>query len=204
MFSPCCFLLLLVIRETTALVPQLNVICQHMFASPYGCGGSSYDDSAMFLSSASSQRNSPDLLYYGNCNSQSLWVSTAGNDLGLIADAGVGGGLSNLTSTFIDRNGLKFYVSPYDGTQVPIKEGHIYAVLTMKDDFRALFYVEVLKYEVGGPLTINYAVKFYEVHEVVEQSPGFDWDIGNAPGDPDQCGKVPDVPFQSSVRKPQK
>lgn len=62
-------------------LPQLRKVMTHEFTAPYSCKGS-YEKSALFLSSQSQQRNSPDLLYNGGCGSQLYFQSdTAGDDM---------------------------------------------------------------------------------------------------------------------------
>lgn len=63
-------------------------------------------------------------------------------------------------------------------------QGHTYAVFVMHQTARALFYFHASLLGKDQSLQFLYAVKFYEVHSVVVESPGFDWggyDSGTCP-----------------------
>ena len=75
-------------------LPELHTIKTVTLSPTYGCrskeefrGG--YSKTALFLSKSSDDRNSPDLLVNGACDSEDFFQdSTAGDDMSLIADLG--------------------------------------------------------------------------------------------------------------------
>ncbi|HZI57823.1 MAG TPA: hypothetical protein VFF39_13660, partial [Verrucomicrobiae bacterium] len=75
-------------------LPELRKINKATLSPSYDCrppGAAKlgYANSALFLTSYSRQRNSPELLFTGICNSPDYFISTtAGDDVDMIADYG--------------------------------------------------------------------------------------------------------------------
>ena len=159
-------------------LPELHKIEGYTFQAPYSCKGD-YSKSALFLSSYSKQRNSPDLLFNGACNSP-LYIeaSTAGDDFSLISDLGE----VSLESVSASKSFNYDRTVGMDNTfkaNVPVVEGHTYSVLISKSEIRALYVLKVDKISPNGMMVIHYAVKSYSIQKTVNESPNFDWEKGN-------------------------
>ncbi len=159
-------------------LPELNKIGVYTFQAPYSCKGD-YSKSALFLSSYSKQRNSPDLLFNGACNSP-LYIeaSTAGDDFSLISDLGD----VSLESVSASKSFNYDRTVGMDNTfkeNMPVVEGHTYSVLISKSEIRALYVLKVDKILPNGMMVIRYAVKSYSIQRTVNESPNFDWEKGN-------------------------
>lgn len=158
--------------------PELHKIEVYTFQAPYSCKGD-YSKSALFLSSYSKQRNSPDLLFNGACNSP-LYIeaSTAGDDFSLISDLGD----VSLESVSASKSFNYDRTVGMDNTfkaNMPVIEGHTYSVLISKSEIRALYVLKVDKILPNGMMVIRYAVKSYSIQKTVNESPNFDWEKGN-------------------------
>lgn len=162
-------------------LPKLHQIQKHEFSQSYSCGGS-YNASALFLSTYSSNRNAPDLLYNGACGSDLYFeASTAGDDMSLLSDLGVFP-LTNVTA--MAAFNLKWQVGGDNKffADVPVIQGHTYSALLSKSDIRALFAFTVVQLnQQTGALQLEYAVLMYEVMDVLAESPGWSWDTPNSP-----------------------
>ena len=157
-------------------LPELNTVLPFHFSKPYSCS-MSYNTSALFLSSASLERASPELLYNGPCDEPSYFqASTAGDDFSLIADVGE----LDIVNATSSRAFSWPNVVGKDNTfknQAAVVVNHLYAVLLTKSEFRALFWVKVSAdfkpNRPHGGLDITYAVRSYSVTKEVEASPGY-------------------------------
>lgn len=157
-------------------LPELNTVLSFHFSKPYSCS-MSYNTSALFLSSASLERASPELLYNGPCDEPSYFqASTAGDDFSLIADVGE----LDIVNATSSRAFSWPNVVGKDNTfknQAAVVVNHLYAVLLTKSEFRALFWVKVSAdfkpNRPHGGLDITYAVRSYSVTKEVEASPGY-------------------------------
>jgi len=155
-------------------LPTLHLIQKYLFAAPYSCKGS-YELSALFVSSYSLGRNSPDLLYNGACGSSLYFeAATAGDDFALLSNLGKLP-LVNVSAskTFYDTNYNSFTET------VGVVEGNTYAVLISKSEIRALFAFAVTKLNGDNSLEIEYAVLSYSIQNTASASPGWSWDEGN-------------------------
>lgn len=164
--------------QTMSDLPELHKIEIYTFQAPYSCKGD-YSKSALFLSSYSKQRNSPDLLFNGACNSP-LYIeaSTAGDDFSLISDLGE----VPLESVSASKSFNYDRIVGMDNTfkaNMPVAEGHTYSVLISKSEIRALYVLKVDKILPNGIMIIHYAVKSYSIQKTVNESPNFDWEKGN-------------------------
>ncbi len=158
-------------------LPQLHSINRVMLAAPYSCQGD-YRRSALFLSSYSKERNSPELLYNGACGSQNyIQGLTAGDDFALVADLGeipievITASDAFNSGTILDANAFKEYQ--------PVKQNHSYVVLISKAEIRSLFVIKVLYQVKDGPMVFDYAVKSYSIQSTRSESPGFSWSARN-------------------------
>lgn len=97
--------------------------------------------------------------------------------MGLIADMGKQE-LSARPWEDVDRGGLLFFQAPFDNIDIKFQVGHTYAVVIVKSQYRSGFFFEITNIT-GEKVEITYAVKFYEVHQVLYQSSGFSWNAGN-------------------------
>src|SRR5215469_7481984 len=129
-------------------LPELHSIKTATLSPSYSCrpSGTGYENTALFLSDYSRQRNSPDLLFNGACGSQDFFeASTAGDDMALVADLGRGVDLENLSArlAFNLQNVASFSAYSAFAQAVPVQRKHTYAVLLNKSDIRGLFLLTV-------------------------------------------------------------
>ena len=130
-------------------LPTLHQIKQQTLSPSYGCRTSEepqqgYQKSALFLSEYSKRRNSPELLFSGACRSDDFFeVSSAGDDMALIADLGEDVPLEEVTAhRAFNLEGVarpEAY-SKFSQTAKVIR-GHTYAVLINKSDLRGAIYL---------------------------------------------------------------
>jgi hypothetical protein len=167
-------------------LPELHKIKTATLAPSYGCRTKQefrrgYEQTALFLSSYTDDRNSPDLLFNGACGSEdSFEGSTAGDDMSLIADLG-NVPLESVTtqSAFNMRNVHSFDLYSRFTREVKVEDNHTYAVLINKSEVRGLFLFSVVNYVPNKKVDLRYAVKEYQLLNVRAQSDGFDWGMKN-------------------------
>jgi len=165
-------------------LPELHTIRTATLSPSYSCKptGGGYQNTALFLSGYSRQRNSPDLLFNGACGSQDYFeASTAGDDMALIADLGKGVELETVSAhlAFNLQNVGSFTAYSAFAQAVPVLRKHTYAVLLNKSEIRGLFLFTVTKHIANQEVDFRFAVKEYQILDVKAQSPGFDWTKGN-------------------------
>jgi hypothetical protein len=163
-------------------LPELHVIKTATLAPAYGCRSEEefqkgYRETALFLSDYSKKRNSPDLLFNGACRGKDFFdVSTAGDDMALIADLGTDVQVEKITAHGAFTRTTD---SAYDYTRfvktVPVTEGHTYAVLLNKREIRGLFVFTVVNHVENQRALLKYAVKEYQILNVKAAASGFDW-----------------------------
>lgn len=171
-------------------LPDLHTIKSITLSPSYSCRTpegfqKGYEETALFLSAYSKQRNSPDLLFNGACRSEDYFqASTAGDDMALIADLGENISLEKLTAhdavtgyTPLSATELK---KPPFSDSAHIKIGHTYAVLLNKSEIRGLFVFTVTGYTQNKQVELRYAVKEYQILRMTAQSSGFDWSAANS------------------------
>jgi hypothetical protein len=167
--------------SSSIILPELHVIKKITFKHPYGCPRSplSYEDTALFLTDYGVARNSPDLLYYGACGSNSSFqVMLAGDSFGMLADLGdvaLEGVTASKAFNYVNVVGKDNQFT----SSIQVVNGHTYATLLARDDIRALFVFRVESYVPSGPATLSYAVKQYGFIESVQEAPGFSWNATN-------------------------
>jgi len=163
-------------------LPELHKIKTTTLSPSYSCRSKQefrkgYDKTALFLSSYSDDRNSPDLLFNGACGSEDYFQgSTAGDDMSLIADLGTLP-LENVTTqlAFNTRNVHSFDLYSKFAREAKVEANHTYAVLINKSEVRGLFVFSVVDYVPNKSVNLRYAVKEYQLLNVRAQSEGFDW-----------------------------
>jgi hypothetical protein len=169
-------------------LPTLHLIGQQTLSPAYSCRPAEefqqgYQKTALFLSEYSKRRNSPDLLFEGACRSDdSFDVSTAGDDMSLIADLGPGVEIEGVTAhlAFNLRNVASPAAYSKFTQSAKVILNHTYAVLINKSRIRGLFVFTVVGYEKNTKVDIKYAVKGYQIINQVEESKGFDWEQKNS------------------------
>lgn len=167
-----------IIASAANSMPTLHAITAYTFQAPYSCKGS-YEKSALFLSDYSKQRNAPDLLFNGACQSP-LYIeaSTAGDDFSLIADLGpVSLETVNAMKAF-DYAGVVGTENSFKES-MPVAAGHTYVVLISKSEIRALFALTVDEISPDGPMKVRYAALSYSIQSTQSESSGFNWEQGN-------------------------
>ena len=169
-------------------LPQLNQITSATLSPSYSCRSADqfshgYEGTALFVSTYSKSRNSPDLLFNGACKAEDNFeASTAGDDFSLIADLGVDVQFEQLSAhkafnvkgVASSENYSKF------SEEVKVVEGHTYAVLLNNSDKRGLLLFKVDQYVPNEKVVLRYAVKSYQVTPAGQvRSEGFDWSATN-------------------------
>lgn len=169
-------------------LPALHEIRTVTLSPPYSCkataqSANGYGESALFLSNYARRRNGPDLLFNGTCSGTGYFeAATAGDDMSLVADLGAGLTLNELSASraFNVRRVHEDGAYSRFAQSVRIQAGHTYAVLLNTSDKRGLILVSVADYAPGEKVTLNYAVKSYQVVPNGQiLSPGFDWGRGS-------------------------
>jgi hypothetical protein len=174
-------------RDVTGELPALHQIYTATLTPSYGCRppaefSRGYQGTALFLSTYSRTRNAPDLLFNGACGSDDYFqASTAGDDMALIADLGTEVPLADVSAhkAFNVRNIAGTDNESKFAQSAPVALGHTYVVLLNKSDVRGLFAIRVTAHERNRSVTLQYAVKQYQLLDVTAQSPGFDWGTQN-------------------------
>src|SRR5215510_2035342 len=169
-------------------LPALHVIRQQTLSPSYSCRPveefqQGYQTTALFLSDFSKRRNSPELLFNGACRSDDIFdVSTAGDDMALIADLGAEVAIEDVTAHLAFN--LQNVASPAAFSKFTLSSkvmlNHTYVVLINKSDIRGLFIFTVVGYEKNAQVDIKYVVKCYQIINQVEASKGFDWEQKNS------------------------
>ena len=176
-------------------LPELHTIKTVTLSPSYSCRSQEefqkgYENTALFLSSYSKRRNSPDLLFNGACRSDDEFgASTAGDDMAFIVDLGDELQLEKLTAQDIlhlyymrssPNSPLAKHAPSVLRQSVKVLPGHTYAVFLNKREIRGLFAFTVVNHVQNQSAEIKYAVKEYQVMRVLTESPGFSWGQDNS------------------------
>ena len=161
-------------------LPELHKIQKITLSPSYSCRtpeefAQGYANTALFLSSYSKQRNSPELLFNGACSGPDYFTSaTAGAQLDVISDFGEVP-LKDMVAS--DVFGLHRTVDSMANfrQELKIQGGHTYAVLINKGEIHGFFFFQVLMYIPNQKLDLEYVVMNYSVFHEEQRSPGFDW-----------------------------
>jgi|ERR1041385_2657224 hypothetical protein len=161
-------------------LPELHKIEKITLSPSYSCRtpdefSQGYANTALFLSGYSRQRNSPELLFNGDCHGTDYFMSaTAGAQLDVISDFGTVP-LKELVPS--DVFGPRRTVNSMADfrRERNVQAGHTYAVLINKGDVHGFFFFQVVKYVPNQKLDLEYAVMNYSIFREEQRSPGFDW-----------------------------
>lgn len=170
-------------------MPELHTIKTITLSPSYSCRSSDdfqkgYANTALFVSSYSKQRNSPDLLFNGACRSEDYFeASTAGDDFSLIADLGADVSLEEVSASRAFNLKRVHSYTEYSkfADAVKVEVNHVYAVLLNNRDKRGLFIFKVVEYVPNEKVVLRYAVKSYQIMPSggAVRAEGFDWDKKN-------------------------
>ncbi|HEU0143145.1 MAG TPA: hypothetical protein VFQ47_00010 [Nitrososphaera sp.] len=169
-------------------LPELHTIKTITLSPSYSCRPSDefqrgYQNTALFLSAYSKQRNSPDLLFNGACRSEDYFeASTAGDDMSLIADLGANVSLEEVSASraFNLKRVHSFAAYSRFVQAAKVEPSHTYAVLLNDREKRGLLIFTVVNYVPNEKVELRYAVKSYQIMpsgQIV--SSGFDWERTN-------------------------
>jgi len=165
-------------------LPELHTIRTVTLSPSYGCRqadefAQGYQNTALFVSGYSKQRNSPDLLFNGACRSEDYFqASTAGDDFSLIADLGAEVSLEEVSAARAFNLKRVAAYGEYSKfvTQAKVELNHTYAVLLNGSDKRGLLLFTVSEYVPNQRVTLRYALKSYQITTGGQvRSAGFDW-----------------------------
>ena len=169
-------------------LPELHTIKTVTLSPSYSCRSSDdfqrgYQNTALFLSASSKQRNSPDLVFSGACRSEDYFVaSTAGDGMSLIADLGTDVSLEEVSaSRAFNLKRVHSYAEYSKFAQaVKVELNHTYAVLLNESYKRGLFVFKVVVYVPNERVELRHAVKSYQIMPRGRiSSEGFSWDKVN-------------------------
>ena len=168
-------------------LPKLHVINTVKLSPSYSCRSpedfkKGYQKTALFLSSYSKHRNSPELLFNGACRGEDYFESLrAGDSMGLIADLGTDVSVEELSAhlAFNKQNVHSFPAYSKFAQAVKVEANHTYAVLLNSSDIRGIFIFTVTDYVPNERVDLKYAVKEYQILDLKAQSPGFNWEKKN-------------------------
>jgi len=167
-------------------LPELNVIKTAELSPNYSCRSEAafrqgYAGTALFLSEYSRERNSPDLLFNGACKSEDYFEGPrAGDGMSLVADLGdvpLDEVSSSRAFNFKRVHSLDLY-SRFSQVAL-VQSHHTYALLINTRDLRGLLVFRVNDYQPNTRVTLNYAVREYQMLNVAGESKGFDWAANN-------------------------
>lgn len=161
-------------------LPSLHKIQSVTLSPSYSCRSKEefhkgYQTTALFVSRYSQERNSPDLVFDGACKSADYFSGvTAGDDMSLIADLGTMR-LEDVSAhlAFNPQNIVGHEV--YFSRSVPAAQGHTYALLINKSEFRGLVVFQVDDYQPNKSVKLRYAVKEYQLMVAAKSADGFNW-----------------------------
>jgi hypothetical protein len=163
-------------------LPELHKITSATLSPSYGCRSEQefhkgYQQTALFLSAYSKQRNAPELLFNGACKSaDNFEAATAGDDLDLVADYGKWP-IEDLTAQQVFSPQMRVSADANFSRTVPVVEGHTYGLLINKSDVRGFFFFQVLRHVQNQKVEVKYVVEDYQILNQSAQAPGFGWDI---------------------------
>jgi hypothetical protein len=178
-------------------LPELHKIKTVTLSPSYSCRSKEdfqkgYESTALFLSDYSKKLNGPDLLFNGACGGQDYFhSSTAGDDMALIADLG-SLALEELNSqqAFNAQRVHSFDLYSKFASSVKVEINHTYAVLVNKRAVRGLFFFTVADYVPNQKVALRYAIKEYQILNVLAESGGFDWERKNEQTEEPEVKKV--------------
>ncbi|MBL8114367.1 MAG: SRPBCC domain-containing protein [Acidobacteria bacterium] len=170
-------------------LPELHVVRRVSLGPTYSCRppadfARGYAGTALFLSDASRSRNAPELLFDGACGSLDTFsANLTGDDFSLIADLGPNVPIEEVSAhralnwrSLATAESFSRFVS-----EIPVVEGHTYAVVLNSQERRGLFVLTVNRWVPNVRVDLSYAVKHYQLLRTPSAfAPGFSWENGNA------------------------
>jgi len=132
-------------------LPELHKIQKITLSPSYSCRtpeefGQGYANTALFLSSYSKQRNSPELLFNGACHGTDYFSSaTAGAQLDVLSDFGEVS-LKNLVASDVFGPHRTVDSMADFRQELKVQAGHTYAVLINKGEVHGFFFFQVVNY----------------------------------------------------------
>eukprot|EP01124_Arcella_intermedia_P029272 TRINITY_DN6139_c0_g1_i1.p1 TRINITY_DN6139_c0_g1~~TRINITY_DN6139_c0_g1_i1.p1 ORF type:complete len:184 (+),score=24.72 TRINITY_DN6139_c0_g1_i1:67-618(+) len=153
-FALLVFFSALVSSQTPPGYPALHQICT-VTLKPYS---GNYNDTALFLSPFSRQRNTPELLYYAN--NGEFRIATAGDDWGISADLGV--------RKLEDFNQNQIYAllgsAETKWLVFNVEVGHVYAIFNVggfyRPEIETCWTITPVSIS-DGSITVSYSVYYY-------------------------------------------
>lgn len=158
-------------------LPELHRIQQITLSPSYSCRlpddpGRGYEQTALFLSTYSRQRNSFDLLFNGACRSDDKFDVP---EMSLISDLGTQINLEDISAHLAFNLKEKAGENSKFERSVMVKEGHTYAVVINDRERLGMFVFTVIHHIQNQKVEIKYAVKSYQIANIAAESPGFEW-----------------------------
>ena len=163
-------------------LPELHKITSATLSPSYSCRPEQefqkgFQQTALFLSAYSKERNAPELLFNGACKSaDNFEAATAGDDLDLVADYGKWP-IDDLTAQQVFSPQRRVGAEANFSRTVPVVEGHTYGLLINKPDVRGFFFFQVIRHVQNQKVEVKYVVEDYQILNPSTQAPGFGWDI---------------------------
>ncbi len=144
---------------------EIGVLKTYRFTQPRSCRkddvDGSYETSALFLSEASLDRNDPQLLYVGLCDSEGAFsVNQNGGDKRV--------GIADLDATSLGDIEIEDILETPLVFDKNIEVEHIYGVWDDGNPTRVIFAFRVIEFEQGGEILIEYIVLAKETGDFEE------------------------------------
>ena len=164
-------------------LPELHKVKAVTLSPTYSCRSpedpqTGYAATALFVTEYSRQRNSPDLVFNGACNSESFFQSSvAGDDMSLISDLGQGVSFEEVSASKAFNLARVHSFDKYSqfANAVKVIANHTYAVLLNTSEKRGLIIFKVVNFQ-PNRVDLQYVVKMYQLTPgQTFRSEGFDW-----------------------------
>ena len=162
-------------------MPELHLIRTVTLSPSYSCRSTEdfqtgYAGTALFVSSYSKNRNSPDLLFNGACKSEDYFEA---QDFSLVADLGTKVSLEEVSASraFNLKRVHSFAEYSKFAEEAQVAANHTYVVLLNKSEIRGLFVFTVDEYVPNQKVVLRYAVKSYQIMPSGSvRAENFDWE----------------------------
>jgi len=165
-------------------LPVLHKIQTVTLSPSYSCRfneefRNGYRSTVLYISRYSQDRNAPDLLFDGACKSPDYFSGvSAGDDMSLVADLGSMPIEDVSAHLAFNPQNVAHHDANFART-VFVAEGHTYALLINKSEFRGLVVFHVDEYQPNKSVRLRYAVKEYQLMVARKSSEGFSWEGKN-------------------------
>jgi hypothetical protein len=166
-----------VFANTDDGLPQLHKIRTVSLVPRFGCPDRREVRPApgLYVSSYSEESKRPELVFEGFCKSADYFSgATAGDDMSLVADLG-DIRLEDVSAhlAFNPKNMVSH--DAYFSQHVPVADGHTYALVINKSEYRGLVVFHVDDYQPNKSVKLRYAVKEYQLMVARKSAEGFNW-----------------------------